>query len=232
MPGINENLRRLRKAKGMTQSEAADSISVTRQTVSSYESGRTQPDLETLKRLAEAYQVDLLDVLYGGNRRHRRIKRLELAFCILAAIMLFGSLARSALYWTVNEFFPIRSGTAVTADNVTLFETRFAIRDIADKLTDICAGIFFIGCAALLYPAVTVVRELSLRKLLLAFGIMLAAMCACALPFAAADEVFGFGEYLLPVWSGLTATLLFFAVILSARLITYTYRRLRREPDR
>ena len=68
MPAINENLKLLRNINGMTQAEVAEIISATRQMVSSYESGRTQPDLETLKRIADAYQADIHDVLYGGNR--------------------------------------------------------------------------------------------------------------------------------------------------------------------
>ena len=62
---INKNLRALRTAKGMTQEDAANQMGLTRQAISSYESGRTQPDLETLMRLAEVYGTDLDAVLYG-----------------------------------------------------------------------------------------------------------------------------------------------------------------------
>ena len=57
MSTIHENLRQIRSMCGMTQEEAASRIHVTRQAISSYESGRTQPDLDTLKRLADAYGV-------------------------------------------------------------------------------------------------------------------------------------------------------------------------------
>ena len=67
MPAINENLKLLRQANGMTQAEVTESISITRQTVSSYESGRTQPDLETLKRLAEALLVIAVTVFSGNT---------------------------------------------------------------------------------------------------------------------------------------------------------------------
>ena len=77
MPAIHENLKLLRLARGMTQANVADAISVTRQTVSSYESGRTQPDLEALKQLAEVYGADIHDVLYGGNRLRLQLRQIQ-----------------------------------------------------------------------------------------------------------------------------------------------------------
>ena len=88
----------------MTQEEVASIISVTRQTVSSYESGRTQPDLETLKRLAEIYQADLNDVLYGGNRLQRRLRRVRTAAIILLAMVMLGILTQSLLFLIINTY--------------------------------------------------------------------------------------------------------------------------------
>lgn len=62
---IGKNVARFRKELGMTQDELAEKLQVSRQTVSSWERERTQPDLETLKRLAEALHVTLEDVIYG-----------------------------------------------------------------------------------------------------------------------------------------------------------------------
>ena len=44
-------------------------MGLTRQAVSSHESGRTQPDLETLARYGEVYGVSLQEILYGGSPR-------------------------------------------------------------------------------------------------------------------------------------------------------------------
>lgn len=52
---IGKNVARFRKELGMTQDEPAEKLLVSRQTVSSWERGRTQPDLETVKGLAEAF---------------------------------------------------------------------------------------------------------------------------------------------------------------------------------
>ena len=52
MDRFTQNLRRARKAAGLTQQQLADRLHVTRQSVSSWELGRTEPDLQTLTELA------------------------------------------------------------------------------------------------------------------------------------------------------------------------------------
>lgn len=49
---IGENLRALRADSGMTQEQVAEKLGVTRQALSSYESNRTRPDIDTLVLLA------------------------------------------------------------------------------------------------------------------------------------------------------------------------------------
>ena len=78
MLSIHAQLKLLRQARGLTQEEVAGRIGVTRQAVSSYESGRTRPDLETLERLAALYQVALEDLLYGTDRLARQRRRLRI----------------------------------------------------------------------------------------------------------------------------------------------------------
>lgn len=51
----------------MTQEELAAKIYTTRQTVSNYEKGRSEPDLETIKRIAEALETDASILLYGDD---------------------------------------------------------------------------------------------------------------------------------------------------------------------
>ena len=59
---LNENLKAIRKAKGLSQEELAIKLNVVRQTVSKWEQGRSVPDAELLVRLAEelAHGGDLL----------------------------------------------------------------------------------------------------------------------------------------------------------------------------
>ena len=50
---LNENLKNIRKAKGLSQEELAARLHVVRQTISKWEKGRSVPDAELLVRLAE-----------------------------------------------------------------------------------------------------------------------------------------------------------------------------------
>jgi len=57
-------LRRLRQEKNISQSALASYLGVTQQTVSAYESGDREPDLETLNKMADFFDVSV-DYLLG-----------------------------------------------------------------------------------------------------------------------------------------------------------------------
>jgi transcriptional regulator with XRE-family HTH domain len=61
---FGERLRQIIKEKGLTQAEVAKLLSIGESTVSFYESGKRQPDYETLVRLSEAFKVST-DFLLG-----------------------------------------------------------------------------------------------------------------------------------------------------------------------
>jgi transcriptional regulator with XRE-family HTH domain len=52
---FGDRLRQLRSKKGLTQAELARVLSIGESTVSFYESGKRQPDYETLNRLADCF---------------------------------------------------------------------------------------------------------------------------------------------------------------------------------
>ena len=91
---IPKNIKRLRQKAGMTQEQLAENMFVTRQTVSLWENGRTQPDIQTLGRLAEAFGVELSEILYGkpawlkeaGQPKRKYIKRV--LFCAIAWLII------------------------------------------------------------------------------------------------------------------------------------------------
>jgi transcriptional regulator with XRE-family HTH domain len=62
---INENIKKYRKQKGMSQEEMAVRLNVVRQTVSKWESGLSVPDADILMQIAELLEVSvgqLLDI--------------------------------------------------------------------------------------------------------------------------------------------------------------------------
>lgn len=59
-----EILKKLRKEKGMTQTEFAEKINMSRSAYAKYETGENEPTLENLKRIADFYGCGL-DLLAG-----------------------------------------------------------------------------------------------------------------------------------------------------------------------
>ena len=60
---FSENLKTLRKQKGLTQETLAIKLHITRQTISKWEKGLSVPDTEQLVRLAEVLEVPIAQLL-------------------------------------------------------------------------------------------------------------------------------------------------------------------------
>lgn len=60
---LNENLKQLRKMKGLTQEELALQLNVVRQTVSKWENGLSIPDSEMLVEISERFDVPVSTLL-------------------------------------------------------------------------------------------------------------------------------------------------------------------------
>ena len=63
MSKVGNNIREGRIRKGYTQDQLAEFLNVTRQTVSSWETGRSEPDLDTLKSLSDILDTDVSALL-------------------------------------------------------------------------------------------------------------------------------------------------------------------------
>ena len=59
MAKISKNIRRLRNERGLTQEALAEKLNVTRQTVSSWETDRTRPDIDLLEAISAALNADI-----------------------------------------------------------------------------------------------------------------------------------------------------------------------------
>lgn len=65
---IKDILRNLREKKGLTQDQLAERVMVTRQAVSRWENGETQPGTDTLKLLSGEFDVSI-NTLLGSPRQ-------------------------------------------------------------------------------------------------------------------------------------------------------------------
>lgn len=62
---LSANIRELRKARDITQAELADSLAVTPQSVSRWETGQAYPDVVLLPRIAKFFDVSLDELMLG-----------------------------------------------------------------------------------------------------------------------------------------------------------------------
>ncbi|MGN0676427.1 MAG: helix-turn-helix domain-containing protein [Ruminococcus sp.] len=60
---LNDNIKKFRKIKKLTQEQVAEKLNVSRQTVSKWESGETIPDIYNCCELAKLYEITVDDLL-------------------------------------------------------------------------------------------------------------------------------------------------------------------------
>ena len=65
---FSENLRSLREEAGLTQQDFADRLQTTQRKVSYWESGKVEPDLENLWRLADFFDTSVDDLIGRCDR--------------------------------------------------------------------------------------------------------------------------------------------------------------------
>lgn len=77
-----------RKAKGLSQEELAEVLNVSRQTISKWETGQSQPDLDKLLPLCELFEIsadELLgkEIVKNTTQKKSLTKKQKLFFCML-----------------------------------------------------------------------------------------------------------------------------------------------------
>ena len=60
---LKDKLKELREERNMTQAEVANLLEVSNATISKYEAGTLEPNIKTLKRIVQLYQISLDELL-------------------------------------------------------------------------------------------------------------------------------------------------------------------------
>ena len=81
---IGTFLKELRKEKGFTQEQLAESLNVSRRTVSRWETGSNMPDLDLLMEISDLYEVDLREMLNGERKSEEKMDK-EMEQAVLQA---------------------------------------------------------------------------------------------------------------------------------------------------
>ena len=96
---FNQKLQELRKQKGLTQEQLAESLFVSRTAISKWESGRGYPNLDSLKDIAKFFSITVDELLSGSelltvaeqdnNRKQTRARNLVFGILDIATVLLF-----------------------------------------------------------------------------------------------------------------------------------------------
>lgn len=66
MIDIGENIREIRKLKGMTQKELGNKLGISQSAINQFENNKTDPKLQTIEKLAIALEISMYDILKIG----------------------------------------------------------------------------------------------------------------------------------------------------------------------
>ena len=192
---IAQNLRDLRRLAGMTQDEVASRVGFSRQTISSYESGRTQPDLDTLAKLAEIYNADINYVLYGQSRQQKDLRMIRRTAAITLVGALLPAFFASSLLLALNTFLPPQEITAAGLPG-DLMAVRLRLLDIFYLLEGLAGMVSHIGSIILAAMAILLRAMPSARESLemaAAFGV---GAILCTVPLGILDPLYNLWDYL------------------------------------
>ncbi|MDO5733323.1 MAG: helix-turn-helix transcriptional regulator, partial [Eubacteriales bacterium] len=107
---VGKTIKMLRDSKNMSQEDLAAKLNVTRQTISSWENGRTQPDLEIISTIATLFDITIDKLAYGpiepkingGNNQKMLWIGLTVALSIVHIVMsLLGKINTVAAFISV-----------------------------------------------------------------------------------------------------------------------------------
>ncbi len=100
MPKISKNIKKLRAEHNLTQDALAEKIHVTRQAISNWENDKTKPDIEALESLAEAFGVDIEELIYGEKKeviisqeKTTEKNRIKVILAIVGSLLVASGLA-------------------------------------------------------------------------------------------------------------------------------------------
>ena len=157
---VGKNIVKSRKEQGMSQEQLAQKLHVTRQAVSNWETGRSQPGLDMLEALAGAFGTDILVVIYGqmpagedeetrsAARRRHLVKAAAWGILTLALYFILAALGRyldelrtrtynSMPYMLLQTCLipPVSAGAAISLMHVLNVPGCGDIRTICEKKT-------------------------------------------------------------------------------------------------
>ena len=125
MRDIGKNIKAFRLKNKITQEQLAESLYVTRQTISNYETGRSHPDIDMLRNIADIYKIDVETLIYGDvpvDGRSLRTKVYVVMGCVIYIVA--ASIFIAGFYDYIYDY------TVTTFDRTWMMLFTFAIRPL------------------------------------------------------------------------------------------------------
>ena len=171
MTAIGNNIKSNRQKFGITQEQLAEKINVTRQAVSNWENGKTEPDIETLTKIAQIFDISIDELVDGVPKGIKELRGKKSHLYIGIGFTLFYVI--SSLLMIIFEN-PLHDYISSSYD---VFYSAFAVL-VWKPLTVVSAGI---GISAFIsYIGRLYVENKHLRTAFLVLGILI---CLCTTGF-------------------------------------------------
>ena len=87
---IGEQINNLRKQHGLSQDDFANLFNVSRQTISNWENGKSLPDIVSIIRMSDLYDVSLDELLKGDKVLMEKIEKDAMAVKVEKKIIKFA----------------------------------------------------------------------------------------------------------------------------------------------
>ncbi len=129
---FSDNLKKYRIEKGFSQNDIAEKLFVTRQCVSKWENGVTQPDLQTLSNLSELLGVSIDELIkpedgsshkrsHDINRNLFTVNALVAIFCLIAFVVVWRFMPLTIpAHWTHGEIDRYGSRNEILINMITI----------------------------------------------------------------------------------------------------------------
>lgn len=109
---IGERIRKIRIEKGMTQKEIAEKCGINDANIRKYESGRQNPKIDTIEKIAKALDVEISELLFEKSEIIEQLKNLLNTNAIETIKTTFNFKSRDAL------------NTAISLENTVIEDNR------------------------------------------------------------------------------------------------------------
>ena len=129
---FKDKLLELRKSHHLSQQQLADQLNVSRQAISKWELGESQPDLHNLVRLSEIFQIST-DYLLKDELNKSEIEKKSSIFLVIGSlVVLMGALVGYMLHKYYGNSLAYMVGIVIQIVGCILFEY-FALKEQDQK---------------------------------------------------------------------------------------------------